>query len=137
MRPETLDRPVCAPSRFKQEVDTALLILDVKTGVIAAPGAASVGEHEDALGSGHECTGLGKVGARRAAFEALLTGAVANQTFAAPGYFGDRRDAVVLKQGIKRGRDRRHGADIFEQFVAFRLGLRIDDGVAGVVIHRA
>jgi hypothetical protein len=88
--PQPLDRPVRAPARFEQEMDPALLVLGIETGVIAAARAARIREHEDALGARHERGGLGKVGPGRAAFEALLARAIAHQAFAAPGDLGHR-----------------------------------------------
>ena len=55
-----------APARLDQVVDPALLVRRSEVGVVAAPGAAGVGEHQHPLLAAHEGVGLG-LGARRAA----------------------------------------------------------------------
>ena len=69
MRPvgaaETLDRLVGAPARLQQVVDAAVGVGAGQIGVVAAPGPAGHGEHQDALGAVHEGGGLGEVGRRR------------------------------------------------------------------------
>jgi len=44
-----LDGGVGLPAGFKQVVDTQPLVLGGEIGVVAAPGAARIGEHQDAL----------------------------------------------------------------------------------------
>ena len=43
----------------------------------------------------------------------------------------------MLEQGIERGRDRRHGADMLDQIGPRGFGLRVIDRVPGLVPHRA
>jgi len=64
---EPLDRLVGAPARLQQVVDVPLGVRAGKIGVIAAPGAARHGEHQDALGGVHERSGLGEIGGGRPA----------------------------------------------------------------------
>jgi hypothetical protein len=82
--PQPLDRPVGAPSRLEQEMDPALLVLGIEAGVVAAARPAGIREHQDTLRARHERGGFGKIGARRAAFEALLSRAIADQALDRP-----------------------------------------------------
>ena len=58
---ETLDRRVGLPARFQQIVDPLALVATAAIGVIAAPGAAGIGEDQDALVVIHEGGGLGEI----------------------------------------------------------------------------
>src|SRR5260370_935790 len=67
---EPLDRRVGAPAGLEQVMNPLALVLAAEIGVIAAPGAAGIGEDKDALVVIHEGGGLGKIrggGAGRAA----------------------------------------------------------------------
>ena len=61
--PEPLDRAVGAPSGFQEEVNTPLLVFGIEAGVVTAARPAGIREDQDALGTGHECRGFGKIGA--------------------------------------------------------------------------
>ena len=60
--PQPLDRLVGAPAGLQQVVDPPLGVGAGQIGVIAAPGAAGHGEHQDALGAVHKGGGLGEIG---------------------------------------------------------------------------
>ncbi len=51
-------------------MDTPALVFAAEIGMIAAPGAAGIGEHQDALVVIHEGGGLGEIGRCRAGFDA-------------------------------------------------------------------
>jgi len=59
---ESLDRGVGLPARFQQIMDAQPLVLRGEISMIAATGAAGVGEDEDALVVVHEGGGLGEIG---------------------------------------------------------------------------
>ena len=56
---QPLDRPVRAPARFEEKVNTLLLVLGLQARMVGAPGAASVRKYQDALGASHERRSLG------------------------------------------------------------------------------
>jgi hypothetical protein len=58
-------------------VDAAALVPAPEIGVIAAPGAAGIGEDQDALVVVHEGGGLGKIGRSRTGFDAEPVAALA------------------------------------------------------------
>src|SRR3546814_21128761 len=87
---ETLDGRVSAPTGFEQIVVAARLVLGGETRVIAAPGAACIGEDQDLLLVPHEGVGLGKVCSRRTALDTLATVRVDDDAPAAPRPLGDR-----------------------------------------------
>ena len=57
---EALDRGIGLPARLQQIMDALALVPAAEIGVIAAPGAAGVGEDQDPLLVVHEGGGLGK-----------------------------------------------------------------------------
>ena len=59
---EPLDGGVGLPAGFQQIVDTQAAVLRREIGVVAASGAAGIGEHEDALLVVHEGLRLGEIG---------------------------------------------------------------------------
>ena len=58
---QSLDRGIGAPAGLQQVVDAPALVLGIEIGVIAAPGAAGIGEDEDALVVIHKGGGLGEI----------------------------------------------------------------------------
>jgi hypothetical protein len=88
------------------------------------------------LAPGHERSGFGKVGPGRAAFEALLARAIADQAFAASGDFGDR----TSRRSARAAHRARSGSAAWRRYARSALargfGLRVVDRVAGLVPHR-
>ena len=74
--PESLDRGVGAPAGFEQIMDALALVPAGEIGVIAAAGAAGVGEDEDALVVIHEGGGLGEIRRSRAGLDAKTVAAL-------------------------------------------------------------
>ena len=71
---KTLDGVVGAPSRFKQEVNPALLVPRAQVGMIGTPRAARIREDQDALGPFHEALGFGDIGAGATDWQAMDVG---------------------------------------------------------------
>jgi hypothetical protein len=85
--------------------------------VIAAPGAAGVGEDEDALVVIHESGGFGKVGRGGPAFDAQAVAAFDDAARAA-GDLGDQIGAEAVKNLIERALHRRQGRQMLDHGVA-------------------
>ena len=87
-------------------MDAPALVLAAEIGVIAAPGAAGVGEDEDALLVVHEGGGLGEIGRSGAV---LNTEAVAlrRDDAAAAGDLGDKIGAETMQDLVERALHRR------------------------------
>ena len=66
---ETLDGGIGLPARLQQIVHPQPLVLRRKVGMVAAPGAAGVREHQNALHVVHESLRLGQIGRSGAGFD--------------------------------------------------------------------
>ena len=66
---ETLDGGVGLPARFQQIVDAQTLVLRREIGMVAASGAAGIGEDQNALLVVHEGLRLGEIGRAGAGFD--------------------------------------------------------------------
>src|SRR3546814_11665440 len=108
---ETLDGRVSAPTGFEQIVVAARLVLGGETRVIAAPGAACIGEDQDFLLVPHEGVSLGKVCSRRTALDSLATVRVDDDAPAASRHLGDRIGPEVPEDLIKGGPHNRPAAE--------------------------
>ena len=121
-------------------MDAAALVPGAQIGVVAAPGAAGVGEDEDALLVVHKGGGLGDIGARRTAFDAkpvaTLAGA-AHDPAAAPGHLGNHLGAEAVQYLVEGAVHRRQGRQMLDHPVAAFLSLARDDRIAVRVIGRA
>jgi hypothetical protein len=85
-------------------MDAPALVLASQIGVIAAPGAAGVGEDKDALLVVHEGGGLGEIGRRRAVLDAEPVAALAgtaDDAARAAGHFGDKIGAEAVQDLVE------------------------------------
>ena len=101
---QSLDRLIGAPAGFQQIVDAPRGIGAAEIGMIAAPGAAGLAEHEDAFLAGHEGGGLFEIGGSRpAAQRQALAGSIANTQHPAlpSGDFGDGVMAEVMDDPVQ------------------------------------
>ena len=101
--------------------------------MVAAPGAAGHGEHEDALGPVHERGGLGEVGgggpgAQRQALAACV--GQAEHPAGAPGDLGDGLVSEAVDDLVEGRLHRRHGGELLDQGVARGDGLPAEHRVA-------
>jgi hypothetical protein len=87
-------------------VDALALVAAGEIGVIAAPGAAGVGEDQDALVVIHEGGGLGKIRGSGTGLDAETVAAF-DDTPRAPGHFGDKVFAETMQDLIERALHRR------------------------------
>src|SRR3546814_14958345 len=67
--PEALDRGVCLPAGLQQIVNAQAPVPGTEVGVVAAPGAAGIGEDEDAFLVVHEGLRLAEIGRGGAALD--------------------------------------------------------------------
>jgi hypothetical protein len=131
-----LDCGVSPPARLEQEVDAAGLVLGGQIGMVAAPGSPGIGKDQDALGAVHERLGLGDVGARRPGLEFLTTIAADDEPARPAGHFRHLVDAEAFDDGIKRGGDRRQGAELLDHPVARGERRAAQHRCALLVAHR-
>ena len=117
-------------------MDALLLVHHVERGVVASPRAAGVREDQHAFLAGHEGSGLGLAGARRAAFQFLAAVAYRDEALCPARDLGDIVVPKMFEQRIKRRHDRRHGAELLDEVIARGLSLGIVDRVAVVIHHR-
>ena len=103
---EALDRGIGAPAGLQQVMDALALVLAGEIGVIAAPGAAGVGEDQDALVVIHEGGGLGKIRRGRTGLDAEAVVALDDAPRAA-GDLGDEIGAEAVQDLIERALHRR------------------------------
>ena len=134
--PEALDGPVGPPARLQQEVDALLLVLGIERGVVGPAGATRVREDEDALAPFHERRCLDLAGPRRARLELLAAIAAADEALGAARDLGDVVVPEMLQHGVQRRHDRGQRAEVLDQALARRFGLRVVDRVAVVIDHR-
>ena len=133
---EALDGGVSTPAGLKEVMIAARLVLGSEAGMIAPPGAASIGEDQDLLGAAHEGVGLGEIGARAAALDALATVRVHDDAPAAPRHLGDGLRAEMPDDVIEGGADDGEGAELLDQGVAHVERLLAEDWAAVLVRHR-
>ena len=121
--PETLNGGVGLPAGFEQVMDTQALVPRRQVRVIAAAGAAGVGEDEDALQVIHEGGGLGEIRGRRAVLDgeavARTARALAHDAARAACHLGHHVRAEALhdlveragngRQAMRAARSVRHG----------------------------
>ena len=103
---EALDRRIGFPARLQQVMDAPALVPAAEIGVIAAPGAAGIGEHQDALVVIHEGGGLGKIRRSRTGLDAEAIIALDDAPGAA-GDFGDKIGAEAVQYLVERALHRR------------------------------
>ena len=103
---ESLDRGIGLPARLQQVMDAPALVPAAEIGVIAAPGAAGIGEDQDALVVIHEGGGLGEIRRSRAGFDAEAVIARDDAPRAA-GDLGDEIGAEAVQDLIERALHRR------------------------------
>jgi hypothetical protein len=87
-------------------MDALALVLAGEVSVIAAPGAAGIGEDQDALVIVHEGGGFGEIGRGVSAFDAQSVAALDDAARAA-GDFGDQVGAEAVQDLIERALHRR------------------------------
>ena len=87
-------------------MDALPLVAAAEIGVIAAPGAAGVGEDEDALVVVHEGGGLGKIRRSRPGLDAEPV-AAADDAARAAGHFGDELGAEAVQDLVEGALHRR------------------------------
>ena len=138
--PEALDGGVGLPAGLQQIVHAQALVPRAEVGVVAAPGAAGVAEHQDALLVVLERLRLGEVGRPRPALDgkAPVAGAV-HLGDDAPGPAGDLGHAIraeVLHDLVERTRHRVQRRQVLDQPVAPLHRLAALHGLA-VAEHRA
>ena len=132
---ETLDGVVGAPSRFKQEVNPALLIPTAEVGMIGTPRAARIGEDQDTFGPFHEALRFGDIGTGTTPFETLLTIAARYQPAGPARNLGDGLGPEMLDDRVERSGDGRQCAELFDQHIARGKGTRAENGIALSVAH--
>ena len=103
---QSLDRGIGPPAGLEQVMDALALILAGEIGVIAASGAAGVGENQDALVVIHEGGGLGKIRRSRAGLDAQAVMALDDAPRAA-GDLGDQIGAEAVQDLVERALHRR------------------------------
>ena len=133
---KTLNGGIRAPAGLEQIVDAFSLVLHAAIGVIAAAGAARIGEDQDALVVIHEGLRLGEVGHGRTVFDLKDRLAVRIQlphnAAAASRYFGHLIRSEVLYDLIERTRHRRKACQLIDQRIASR-GCFL--GMDGLAVH--
>ena len=93
-------------------------------GVVAAAGAAGIGEDEDALLVVHEGLRLGEVGRAGAVLDGKTAClALAHDAARAAGDLGDHVGAEALDDLVERALHGRQRGELFDQRVAARDGL--------------
>ena len=133
---QPLDRAICPPPGFEQEVNALALVLGVEAGVVGSAGAACVAEDENGLATVHEVVGFGLVGPRRACFQLLAAVALRDETLGPSGHLRHALGAVMLDDAVKGGLDRRQGAEMLDQALLLLDRERVVDRAALVVEHR-
>ena len=134
--PQSLDGSIGAPAGFEQVMDALPLVLAGEVGVIAAPGAAGVGEDQNALVVVHEGGGLGKIRGSGTGLDAQAIVAL-DDAPRAPGDLGDEIGAEAVQDLIERALDRRQGRKMLDHVVAPLDGLPRNDRIAVGVISGA
>lgn len=108
---QSLDGVGSPPARFKQEMDAAAIRrFRVAIGMVAATGAAGVGEDENPLGARHEAFGLDQIAAATPAFDALVPGCIVDQPPGAPGHLGYPVRPEMTNEFVQRQADGRERA---------------------------
>ena len=134
--PEALDGGIGTPAGFEQVMDPLPLVFAGEVGVIAAPGAAGVGEDQNALVVIHEGGGLGKIRGSRTGLDAQAIVALDDAPRTA-GDLGDEIGAEAVQDLIERALDRRQGRQMLDHVVAPFDGLARDHRIAVGVISGA
>ena len=98
-------------------MDAPALVPAAKIGVIAAPGAAGVGEHQDALLVIHESGGLGKIRRGGAGLDAKTIMAL-DDAPRTPGDLGDEIGAEAVQDLVERALHRRQCCQMLDHPVA-------------------
>jgi hypothetical protein len=107
---ETLDRRVGLPARFQQVMHPLALVAAAAIGVIAAPGAAGIGEDQDALVIIHEGGCLGEIRRGGTRLDAEPVATLARALYNPPrasGDLGDEIRAEAVEDLIERALHRR------------------------------
>ena len=134
-----LDGGIGLPARFEEIVDAQPGVLRREFGVVAAPGAAGVAEHQHTLAIIHERLGLGEIGRTGAILhDQPVDGhaALANDPARAASDLGHGVSAEMLDDLVERAGDRRQAGEACDHLVAPRHGLPAFDWLA-VAIDRA
>ena len=131
---KTLNGGIRAPAGLQQIMDALSLVLRAAIGVVAAAGAARIGEDEDALVVIHEGLRLGEIGHGRAVFD-LKDGlavriVLAHKTAAAARHFGHLIRSKMLNDLIERARHSRKACQLLDQRIAARNRFLGMDGLA-------
>src|SRR3546814_15412802 len=102
-----LDGGVSTPARLDEIVVATRLVLARQARVIAAAGAASIGEDQDLLGTAHEGVGLGEIGARATALDTLATVRVHDDAQPAPRHlgYGIGAELAAERKSVGEGND--------------------------------
>ena len=116
-------------------MDAPALVLGIEIGVIAAPGAAGIGEHQDALVVIHKSGGLGKIGRGGAGLDAETVGAFDDAPRAA-GDLGDKVGAEAMQYLIEGTLHRRQGRQMFDHPVAALEGFARNHRIAVGIVSR-
>ena len=111
-------QPRAVMEQLQQEVNAAGLVLGREIGMVAASGPSGIREDQDAFGPVHEGLGFCDVGARRTGLQLLTTIAADDEPACPASHFRHLIDAEAFDDGIKRGRDRRQGAELLDHPVA-------------------
>ena len=131
---KTLNGGIRAPAGLQQIMDALSLVLHAAIGVIAAAGAARIGEDQDALVVIHEGLRLGEIGHGRTVLDLKDRLAVRIQlphnAAAAARYFGHLIRSEMLNDLIERARHRRKACQLLDQRIASRDRFLGMDGLA-------
>jgi hypothetical protein len=103
--------------------------------MIAPPGPARVREDENLLGARHEGVCFSKIGTGRSPLDALVPARIGQEPAAAACYLGDLVGAEMPDDRVERARDRRHGAELLDEFFPRADCLLRMNGMAGVIEH--
>ena len=117
-------------------MDALALVYARKIGVIAARGAAGVGEDKDALVVIHEGGGLGKIRRGRPGLDAEAV-ATTHDAFGPAGHLGDELGTEAVQDLIERALHRRQRRQVLDHAVAALDRFTRDDRVPLGVIGRA
>lgn len=104
--------------------------------MVAATGAASVGEDQDLLRAAHEGVGLGEIGAGAAAFDALTAACIHDDAPATPRNLGDGIGAEMPDDMIEGRADDGQGTELLKQVFAHLQRFLAEHRTAVLVRHR-
>ncbi len=127
MRPaKALDRRIGPPAGLAEIVPATVLVPAVKVGVVAAPRAAGVGEHQHPLLAAHEGVGLG-LGAGRAATLHHSAAIAQDDPARAAGDLGDVVRAERAQDRIQHTRNGGQAGQMDDQGLPQAQGFLADD----------